>query len=136
MKVDLYPGFRIRPIFQLFLQCSPWSVCIFSDVPIDGLQMFFCSRFCSSCSSYMTLSLPLRNCPEPLISRISTTPEMWPCWSQTYSKTARMGRFLLERGFMHWVQSILCVHSLCCCGFCWGRENPVLLIDPLYSMLP
>lgn len=43
---------------------------VFSDVPIDGLQMLFCSRFCSSCS-YMTLSLPLRKYPEPPISSAS-----------------------------------------------------------------
>lgn len=106
MKVDLYSGFRIKPISHLFLQCSPWSVCMLPNGPIDALQMLLCnsgsrrcSSFCSSCCSYITLSLHLRKCPElsfPVFLRFSTTPEMWPCWSQAYSRTAEDGEVPLR----------------------------------------
>lgn len=114
MEADLHPGFRIRPIFQLFQQCSPWSVWLFSGVPMDGLQMLFCSSFCSLCCSYIKLSLHLRKCPEAPISSASQDQyHTRDVALMAYSRTAEDGVVPLRQ----WVYALgteqfVCSHSV------------------------
>lgn len=68
----------------------------------------------------------VQNLLPPVFLMISTTPEM-PAGLRPTASLQRMERFLLGSGFIHWVQTSFCAHSLCCCGLCWRRENPVLL---------
>lgn len=101
---------------------------MFSDIPIDGLLMLFCSSFCSLCCSYIVLSLHLRKCPEPSISSASLdqchTRDV--ALSQAYSKAAENGNVPLRQ----WVcalgtEQFLCSLPVLLCIFLGKRESSV-----------
>lgn len=91
--------------------------------PIDALQMLLCDSgsrrwrrgvLASVLHVVPTLHSPctsgnVQNLSFPVFLRISTTPEMWPCWSQAYSRTAEDGEVPLR----WWVYTLGTEQFLC-----------------------
>lgn len=123
MNVNLHLDLRIKPIFQLFLQCTWWCIFMFSDHPrwsagalVQVLRVtqveVRCPICCPSWPSRITLSLCLRRCPgAPTSSCFSGLVPHQRCGTAGLRPAAsmqRMGRFFSGGGFTHQVQGSLC----------------------------